>query len=399
MRRTTLLRALTVAVAVTVAGRPEAQFVERFDSPSALAAWESFTGEGEASVALVAVDEAFASILVDATRDRRNVWWALMKRRVSDPLSLAEAGRPDRELRIAARVRASHAPRRVNLHLNTQRTTDFHSHLMEFDLAEPERWYSISMTTRDFDVRPGDTGCGPLALMAWGRERYRVAGDDFTGEVVDPARAGPDLGEPLPYHPPLRDPATFAHRVGSAHDAVIDLANPDVNLNAWSVRDAVGTTRVLTAGGTQWVILRFDLTPYGGQRVAGAGLLQVTTHSVLRSSEERKDFGLVRVAEILGGDPAWRQETVTVDSLRRGEPLERAVNTQMIIDAPVSEGEGAATYFTISRPVLQRLVDGRALGLAVEPLGAIAATFYAMEHDGGRLAASLLFDTVGTERR
>jgi len=99
------------------------------------------------------------------------------------------------------------------------------------------------------------------------------------------------------------------------------------------------------------------------------------------------------VAEIVGGDPSWRQETVTADGLRRGEPLERVVDPQPIIDWQVSPGDGSRTRFTISRPVLQRLIDGRALGLAIVPLGAIVATFYAVEHDGGRLAARLLFDT------
>jgi len=393
MRRCTLLRALTAALAVTVAGRAGAQFVERFDSPGDLAAWECLTGDGEATMKLVAGDGPFASIVVDATRDRRNVWWALVKRQVSERLDLAAASRPDRELRIAARVRASDAPRRVNLHLNTQRTTDFHSHLMEFDLAEAGRWYTISMTTRDFDVRPGDTVNGQLALMDWGLGRYRLDVDDLTVDVVDPERAGPDLGEPLPYHPPVRDAATFAQRVTVAHDAVIDLANPGAALGGWSFLDAGATRRVLTAGGTQWVVMRFDLGAYAGKRVVGAGLLEMTTHSLLRSTDERKDFGLLRVAEIVGGDPSWRQETVTADGLRRGEPLERVVDPQPIIDWQVSPGDGSRTRFTISRPVLQRLIDGRALGLAIVPLGAIVATFYAVEHDGGRLAARLLFDT------
>ena len=82
--------------------------------------------------------DGYASILVDATTDRRGIWWALIKRNVSDHMDLQLLGRPDTELRIEARIRVSHAPRRVNLHLNTQRTTDFHSHLMEFDIPDTE---------------------------------------------------------------------------------------------------------------------------------------------------------------------------------------------------------------------------------------------------------------------
>jgi hypothetical protein len=120
-------------------------------------------------------------------------------------------------------------------------------------------------------------------------------------------------------------------------------------------------------------ILRFDLSAFKGRRVAGRGLLEVTTHSVVRPAGERKDFGMVRVVEILGGDPSWRRQTVTVDSLCRGTRFEQVVNGQMIIDLPVAEGDGSRTYFTIPRPVLQRLIDGRTLGIAVLPLGSIDA--------------------------
>ena len=104
-----------------------------------------------------------------------------------------------------------------------------------------------------------------------------------------------------------------------------------------------------------------------------------------------KDFGLIRVVEILGGDPGWDQRTVTTNGLCRGERLDRVLNTQMIIDYPVTEGDGAKTYLTISRPVLQRLLDGRTRGIAVKPLGAIAASFYAMESEPAR-SARLLFN-------
>jgi len=125
--------------------------------------------------------------------------------------------------------------------------------------------------------------------------------------------------------------------------------------------------------------------------VAGQGLLELTTHSVLRATDDLEDFGQVRVVEILGGDPVWRRETVSATSLRRGEPLERVFNGQMIIDWPVAEGDGRRTYFTISRPVLQRMIDGRTLGLAIKPLGSISASFYAMGNAASRPGA-LLFD-------
>ncbi len=47
------------------------------------------------------------------------------------------------------------------------------------------------------------------------------------------------------------------------------------------------------------------------------------------------------------------------------------------------------SFFTISRPVLQRLIDGRTLGLAIKPSGSINASFSAREGERPRL----LFNT------
>ena len=166
----------------------------------------------------------FATITVDATKDRRNVWWAFIIRRVSSSLDLGLLEKPGHELRIEARIRTDHAPRRVNLHLNTQKTTDFHSHLMEYDLAETGTWYTISMTTRGFEGRPGDTVNAQMALMDWGLGSYRVDVDYFKVDVVDAAKTGPDLGPPIPHHPPVSDPTSFSVRVPVAADMTVDLA-------------------------------------------------------------------------------------------------------------------------------------------------------------------------------
>ena len=97
-----------------------------------------------------------------------NIWWALVKRRVSDRLDLKLLAQPAYEVRVEARIRVSHAPRRVNLHVNTQRTTDFHSHLMEFDIPDSDQWHTIGFTTRQFDAGVGDTVFAQLALIDWG---------------------------------------------------------------------------------------------------------------------------------------------------------------------------------------------------------------------------------------
>ncbi len=392
--------ACVLAAMLAVAAAAEAQFLEQFDGsqlalePSGMDGWAFFSGDGNAAMDFRAGGDGSATITVDATGDRRNVWWALIKHRVSEGMDLGLLAQPGFELRVEARIRVSHAPRRVNLHVNTQRTTDFHSHLMEFDIPDTESWHTISMTTSDFPAGPGDTVFAQLALMDWGLDRYEVDLDYLKVDVVDAARAGPDHGTQVPYHPPLPDPAIFRHQTRAVEAATIDLANPDANLAGWSVRDHDDARNlVVTVSGTLWVILRFDLESFAGMRVQDHGLLELTTHSVLRAAEDIKDFGVVRVAEILSGDPAWERGTVTAASLCRGEPIDRVVNPQMIIDWPVTEGRGSVTRFVISKPVLQRMIDGRTLGLAIRPLGSIAASFYA-EREDGRPGARLLFNVV-----
>jgi hypothetical protein len=42
--------------------------------------------------------------------------------------------------------------------------------------------------------------------------------------------------------------------------------------------------------------------------------------------------------------------------------------------------------------VLQRMIDGTTLGIAIKPLGAIIASFYSLENEAGKNAARLYFD-------
>lgn len=362
--------------------------------PDGVNGWAFVSGEGRAVVDFRQAGigqgaNGYASILVDATKDRRNVWWAFILHRVSAGLDLALLKKPGYALRIEARVRSSEAPRRINLHLNTQETTDFHSHLMEFDIPDTDNWHVFSMTTKGFAAEPGDTVNGQMALMDWGLGKYRLDVDYFRVDVVKVADAGPDKGEPIPYHPPVADPSGFAHAARAVQAATIDLDNPDVNLGNWYVADAGGKTRVITAGGTRSVILRWDFGAFAGKKVVGPGLLELTTRALERTSDDIPDFGQIRVVEILGGDPRWDKKTVTFNSLCADRPVDLVLNPQMIIDWPVAEGNGAKTYLTIPRPVLQRLIDGKTLGIAIRPQGAINASFYAADEKAGARAPIL----------
>jgi hypothetical protein len=383
-------KTLIFAVAMLAASAlGRAQFLDNFDGPK-IEGWFHVTGDGTPTMAVVPQD-GFARILVDATPDQYGVWWTFIKRDVTAHLDLEKLKDPAYELRVEARVRGSHAPRRVNFMINTQRTTDYHQHLREFELPDTAGWHTISMTTQDFDAVPGDTVFVQFCVTDWGPDQYHVDVDYYRADVVRRDEAGPDKGEPLVYHPPIPDLKTFAHHLGVTHDSVINSDFPGVNFNDWHVEEQNGTARILTVAASQWAILRWELAEFRGRQAGGAGILELTTCSLPiggkylagLGKDLGEEFGKVHVIEILGGDPAWDQETVTYTSLFRGGTYADVFNTQMIIDLELAEKPGGKAYFTIPRPVMQRLLEGRTKGLLLRPLGALAASVYASENAGG----------------
>ncbi len=380
-----------------------AQFVDEFDERS-VEGWFHAVGDGTPTMELEP-REGYLHYKVDGSSDKHGVWWTFIKRDITSHLDLKKLADPNYELRVEARVRGSHAPRRVNFMVNTQRTTDFHEHLREYELPDTTGWHTISMTTKNFDVRPGDTVYVQFCVTDWGSGQYAVDIDYYRADVVRKDRAKPDLGEPLIYHPPIPEVSTFSNHLPVTHDSVVSTEFPRVNFNDWQVREQEGAARVLTVGATEWIVLRWDLEAFRNAKVAGAGLLELTTHSLASGgryadafgTDFGEEFGKIRVIEILGGNHAWNQETVTYDSLVQGAPYEDVFNSQMIIDLELAPTQGGKAYFTLPRPVMQRLIDGRAKGLLIRPLGALAGSVYASEQPGD-LGPKLHFN-VGTPAR
>jgi hypothetical protein len=58
----------------------------------------------------------------------------------------------------------------------------------------------------------------------------------------------------------------------------------------------------------------------------------------------------------------------------------------------LNEKRGGTNFITISNPVLQRLIDGKTPGIAIRPLGAVNASFCAMEYQHGKFGAKLHFN-------
>jgi hypothetical protein len=381
-----------------IPGISQAQFLDGFDKED-IEGWFFFTGDGDATMDFVQKDH-YARIFVDATGDRHNVWWAIIKRDVSSYLDLQKLETPDFELRVEARVRVSNAPRRINFMINTNRTTNYHEHLMEYDIPDTTGWHTISMTTKNLDAVPGDTLYVQLGVTDWGLGKYYVDVDYYRADIVNVDIAGPDKGEPLPYHPPVPGTDTFSHKLAVTHAALINSDFPDVKFNDWHIKAQGRNVPVLTVSANQWAVLRWDFGSYAESKADGAALLELTTQSILRGGDYIStygndlgmEFGKVRVIEILGADPVWDEEEVTYSSLIQGKGLSEVFNSQMVFDAELAEEPGSKNYITISRPVLQRLLNGETKGLLIKPLGALIVSFYKSGNETGNFGPKLHFN-------
>ncbi|MFZ0452627.1 MAG: hypothetical protein WAM24_02690 [Ignavibacteriaceae bacterium] len=377
-------------------GINQAQFLDSFNKKN-IEGWFFFTGDGSAKMDFVQKDD-FARIVVDATNDKDNVYWTLIKRDITNFLDLSKLKDPDYQLRVETKVRLHNAPRRLNMMVNTNRTTDFHIDLMEFDIPDTADWHIISMTTKKFDAHPGDTVYVQLCATDYGLGKYYVDVDYYRADIINVNSAGPDKGTLVPYHPPIPDVNTFSNHLEVSQDCLINSDYPDVNFNNWHVREDDVEARVLTVNANQWAILRWDFEKYKNSKVNGAGILELTTQSVSMGGNYiqafGEDFGIefekVRVIEILDGDPNWDQDKVTFNNLMRGKSYSNVFNTQMIFDTEVAEKQGSKNFITISKPVLQRMIDGKTKGLLIRPLGAVDASFYASEN--GNNAPKLHFN-------
>ena len=371
---------------VFFSGMCNAQFYDSFNKKN-IEGWFFFTGDGHAKMDFVQMD-GFARIIIDATKDKDNVYWTLIKRDVTKYLDLSKLKDPNYQLRVEAKVRVHNAPRRVNFMVNTNRTTNFHIDLMEYDIPDTTGWHVISMTTKKFDAHPGDTVYVQLCATDYGIGKYYVDLDYYKADIVNINLAGPDKGELVPYHPPIPDINTFSEHLGVAQDCLINSDYPDINFNNWHVEEKDGSARVLTINGNQWAILKWDFNKYKNLKVKDAGILELTTESLpiggnyieALGEDFGMEFGKVRIIEIIGGDPGWDQNKVTYNNFMEGKTYPEVFNTQMIYDTEVAEKQGSKNFITISKPVLQRMIDGTTKGLLIRPLGALDASFYSSEN-------------------
>jgi hypothetical protein len=391
---------LIMIMVFLAAANCQAQFMDNFDG-NKIESWFFFTGDGNAKMDFIPMN-GFARIVIDGTTDRDNVYWTLIKRDVTSYLNLRKLEDTDYQLRVEARVRVHSAPRRLNFMINTNRTTNFHIDLMEYDIPDTTDWHVISMTTKKFDTHPGDTVYIQLCATDYGLGKYFIDLDYYRADIVNVKEAGPDKGELVPYHPPIEEVGSFTNHQVVSQDCLVNTEYSDVNFNNWGIKEKAGNVKTLTINANQWAILRWNFKKFAKAKVDKAGLLELTTQSVSMGGEFIRaygkdfgeEFGKVRVIEILDGDPEWDQNTVTYNSLTSGKAYSEVFNTQMVYDLDVNKEPDGINYVTISKPVLQRLLNGKTKGLLIRPLGAINASFYTSENETESNKPKLHFSVV-----
>ena len=349
-------------------------FIEDFSSPQ-LTGWRLGVGSGdlnaETDVTLQQKDQ-IGVFRIDATRDRRNIWWAIMNHEITQDIDLDMLNKPGKAIRIEAKVRLP-KPRRFNLSLNHSRTTDFHHNLAEFDIDDTD-WHVVSYTNETFDAKPTDRVYVQLAMIDAGREVITVEIDYIKVSIVDAATATPDLGNPLPYRPDIPTPESFAYALPVTEDAIIDAVYPWVNFKTWR-DESTGSEPLLSVSSSQISILRWDFSKYAGRKPKGWGLLVLTMHNVQYAPTDLEEFGYLRLVEIKNGDPLWKRDNVTYENLLQGKPESEVILAQLIMDELPNSLPGGKTLIAVSPPVMERLLSGKTQGLAFYAQGAVNASF------------------------
>ena len=349
-------------------------FLEDFSSPQ-LTSWTIRAGSGDLRPnSTVRLTQANGTGLfwIDATNDRRNIWWAVMNHEITQHIDRSLLGRPDKAIRIEAKLRLP-KPRRFNMSLNHTSTTDYHDDLAEFDIVDSD-WHVVSFTNFDFGAKPTDRVFVQLAVMDAGREVITVELDYIKVTIVDAATAPPDLGEPMPYRPTLKIAEDFSQSLIVTQDAIIDSEYPWINFNSWYDASAA-CQPLISISGSQTSILRWDFSQFAGRKPDGWGILVLTTHNVHYAPLSLEEFGYIRLVEIKDGDPVWTRNEVTFENLLQGKDKNDVIHPQMVMDVQPEFEQGAKTIIPVSPTVMKRLFSGETKGLAIYSQGAVNASF------------------------
>ncbi len=382
------MSALAVLLHFTATAQYRADFNHDYSGfeKNNLDGWRTVTGDGDIDFRQ-RFDEGSVVLNIDARKDKRNVWYAFMHQSISDVIDLKKLLLPDYELRMEARVKSSHAPRRINMYLSSLDAGGF---LREFDLNKADEWQTISMVTSGFDFNPDKPLMTQISLMDWGFDIYELYIDYIQVDLVKVGEDYKQFGLPLIYRPPIKETSYYSEEIIPSKNAIIDASFLDESLHPWLDENAIEKFPVLQVDQSKTILLKWDFSKYKGKQIAEAGQLEITTNSIYRRKDNPKDFGEIRFLEIIAQTENWSEESVTQNSFLKDNPFYEIICSQCIIDSPVNPGKGQKTIVTISQPVLQRLIEGKSHGIAIKPLGLISASFYDRSNIG--LAAKLRFN-------
>jgi len=353
-------------------------FVEDFSSPE-LTGWRVIAGSGDLmaySTVKLTQENGKGYFWIDATKDRRNIWWAVMNHEITEHIDRSMLSNPGKAIRIEAKVRLP-KPRRFNMSLNHTSTADYHDDLAEFDIVDSD-WHVVSYTNFEFGAKPADRVYVQLAVMDAGREVITVELDYLKVTIVDADTAPPDLGNPIPYRPTLKGPEDFSRSLIVAEDAIIDSEYTWVNFSKW-YDASTDSQPLLSISGSQTSILRWDFSQFSGRKPDGWGILVLTTHNVHYAPLELEEFGYIRLVEIKDGDPAWTRDKVTFESLLQGKEKNDVIHPQLVMDTSPEVNKDTKTIIPLSPTVMKRLFSGETKGLAIYSQGAVNASFASSE--------------------
>lgn len=393
MIQVNMFRIVFIAIFLFSFSLAQAQYVADFNDPTTgfsennIPGWRTITGDGEV-IFKQRFDGQSVILQIDPDKDKRNIWYAFLHQDISSFIDKNKALLSKYGLRMEARVKTSHAPRRINMYLSSLNSGGY---LREFDIPVANEWHTISMVTQNATFSPDLPLMAQISLMDWGiSSLYTLSIDYIKVDVIEIGHHLSQYGNPLEYRPPLKESSFYEEELIVSDDATIDASFPDENLSHWSVIDNMDTIPLLQVDQTKKTLLKWDFSRYRGKKIDGAGQLEIYTFSLSKNSNSPKDFGEIRFCEILHQPLPWSNEKITFGSFLNGMNLNEVINSQTIIDSKINPIKGSKTVVTISQPVLQRLFDGKSFGIALGPLGLITTYFF--DRSSKSYAARLRFN-------
>ena len=84
-----------------------------------------------------------------------------------------------------------------------------------------------------------------------------------------------------------------------------------------------------------------------------------------------EELSQIRLVEIISDNDDWSSETITFNKFIANSTDGIIFNPQPIYDLKIPDTKNHKLYFTVSKYVINRIINGKSKGLALEALGPI----------------------------